>query len=205
VWNWIELQNARCNSKDNYCSLEHCLTFQTDHNIMTRSALVTTLLLCIRDAHRSNTGPDTDCPAPACGLPQPLYQNAGSVFKFYHNETSSPFWSVTIRQSSETLKWITASLNKLQINTTVHVFDTSRRASSHSHLRTQMDSISETLLSIPTLYNISKQSFRLPQIIPSCAPTHSITSEMITLFNIHHHKNLKMFMMNTDWQCKSTA
>jgi hypothetical protein len=171
---------------------------------MTRSALLTTPLLYIGEVHRSNIGPDTDCPAPACGFSQPLYQNAGSIFELVHNQPSSPFWSVIIKQSSETLQRTTVSLNKLPINTTVHIFYTSRRASSHFHLRTQTDSISETLLSIPTLHNISNQYFRLPQI-PSYAPTHSITSGMIRLFNIHHHKNLKMFMMNTDWQCKSTA
>jgi len=76
---------------------------------------MTTLLSCIQEMHRSNTGPDTDCPAPACGLLHPLYQNAGSVSKFDHNQPSSPFWSVTIKQSSETLQWIMTSLNKLQL------------------------------------------------------------------------------------------
>jgi hypothetical protein len=69
----------------------HCLTFQTDDNILTRSALVTTLLSCIREGHRSNIGPDTDCPA----APSLWFSSAPLpkcwVFKFDHNQPSSPF------------------------------------------------------------------------------------------------------------------
>jgi len=164
--------------------------------MLTRPALVTTLLLCIGEVHRSNIGPDTDCPAPACDFPQSLYQNAGSIFEMDHNQPSSPFWSVTIKQSSETLQWITASLNKLPINTRVHIFDTSRRASSHFHLRKQMDSISANLLSIPIPYNISNQYHKYHHMYP-----HTASCPESRLFNIHYHNNLKMFMMNTDWQC----
>jgi hypothetical protein len=83
-----------------------------------------------------------------------------------------------------------ASLNKLPVNTTVHIFDTSRRASSYFHLRTQMDSISETLLSIPTLYTISNQYFRLPQIIPPYAPSHPEWSDSSTFITTRTSKCL---------------